>query len=339
MKKTLLLALLAAAFSTAAAQDLKTLHLVDPEYREAAKGWVVDLGDAQVRKQFDERNARRAAESSQPAESWRVPAAPGEPAVPLYVYKPRNAGGGKLPVIYFIHGGGYILGNAKMDGDALQALADRQQAAVVSVEYRLAAQAPFPADLHDAYRGLEYVYQNAARHGLDNERVVLMGESAGGGLTARLALYTRDQGRLTPEGQILIYPMLDYRTGTNESPYRNENAGEFVWTANANRSGWTALRGGQTIRPEQMPYYSPALAPNLKGLPPVFMIVGDLDLFVNEDADYANRLIQAGVPTELHILPGLYHIFEAANPEGAQTKNYLQWRTEAVKRMFANPVR
>lgn len=337
MKKSLFIFLLAAAIP-AAAQDLKTLNLVDPEYREAAKDWVVDFSNPETRRQTDLRNESRAAESSQPAETWTVPAARKQPAVSLYVYKPKNASG-KLPVIYFIHGGGYILGNAKMGGDSLQAMADRQNAAVVSVEYRLATKSPFPADLNDAYRGLEYVYKNAAKHGLDSERVVLMGESAGGGLTARLALYTRDQGKLTPEGQVLVYPMLDYRTGTPDSPYLNENASEFVWTAAANRTGWNSLRGGQTIRPEQMPYFSPALAPDLSRLPPVFMITGDLDLFANEDADYANRLMQAGVPTELHILPGIYHAFENANPEGAATRNYLQWRTDAIKRMFANPIR
>lgn len=336
MKKTLLAALLLASLGVSA-QDLKTLNLVDPEYREAAKGWVVDFGDAAVRRKFQTNNVHRAAEGQQPAEHWTAPARNGQPAVQLYVYRPKNASG-KLPIIYFIHGGGYILGNARMAGDSLQALAERQKAAVVSLEYRLATEAPFPADLHDAYHGLRYVYQHAARHGLDSERLVLMGESAGGGLTARLALYTRDQGELTPEGQVLIYPMLDYRTGTAESPYHNDMAGEFVWTRNANRTGWATLRGGKNIDAAQMPYFSPAMATNLKGLPATFMLVGDLDLFVNEDIDYANRLIQAGVATELFVIPGVFHAFEMANPHGEKTRDYIDWRTRAINRMFASPV-
>ena len=225
-----------------------------------------------------------------------------------------------------------------MAGDSLQALADQQQAAVVSLEYRLATEAPFPADLRDAYHGLSYVYHNAAQHGIDSERVVLMGESAGGGLAARLALYTRDKGEFTPEGQVLIYPMLDYRTGTTASPYRNTVAGEFVWTPNANRYGWSTLRGGQTIASAQMPYFSPAMAKDLRDLPPTFMMVGDLDLFVNEDIDYANRLIQSGVPTELHVIPGVFHAFEMVNPQAEKTRNYLHWRSKAIARMFSKPL-
>ncbi|OOF60285.1 alpha/beta hydrolase [Rodentibacter myodis] len=266
---------------------------------------------------------------------WIVPSEGSQPAVNLYVYKPQQVKG-KLPVIYFIHGGGYVMGNAKSGGDSLQTIADRQKAAVVSLEYRLASEAPFPADLNDAYHGLRYIYQNAEKLGLDNQRVVLMGESAGGGLTARLALYTRDQREFAPEGQVLIYPMLDYRTGTDTSPYRNPYSGEFAWTAAANRLGWTALRGGQSISDGQMPYFSPAMAKKLDNLPPTFIMVGDLDLFVNEDIDYANKLIQAGVPTELFVIPGVFHVFEMANPEGQKTKNYLNWRSNAIDQMFKN---
>ncbi len=338
MKKTLLATFCALSLSAGAADTPRTLDLVDPEYRAAAPAWLIHFDDPQVRAQFNERNAKRAAENSQPAQSLSAPADGDQPAVPLYLYTPKNSSGGKLPIIYFIHGGGYILGNAKMVGDALQALADRQQAAVVSVEYRLATAAPFPADLHDAYHGLRYIYQHATDYGLDAERVVLMGESAGGGLAARLALYTRDKGELTPEGQILIYPMLDYRTGTPESPYRDDNAGEIVWTAAANRVGWATLRGGQSIPDSELPYFSPAFATHLRGLPPTFILVGSLDLFVHEDIAYASRLIEAGVPTELHVLPGLCHAFEMANPDGAQTRRYLDWRHNAIEKMHARPV-
>lgn len=335
MKEKLLI-ILALLFSFSVfAHDVKTLDKVDPQYREAAKKWAVDLGDAKVREQFQKINAQSAISSAQPAEHWIAPTKDGLPAVNLYVYKPKNVLG-KLPVIYFIHGGGYVLGNAKMAGDSLQDLADRQKAAVVSLEYRLAIEAPFPADLDDAYHGLSYVYQNAERHGLDNTRVVLMGESAGGGLAARLALYTRDKGEFTPAGQILIYPMLDYRTGTAESPYHNKGVGEFVWTAHANRIGWSTLRGSKFISPKEMPYFSPSVAGNLKGLPNTFIVVGDLDLFVNEDIDYANRLIQAEVPTELHVIPGVFHAFEMINPTAEQTQNYFNWRTRAITKMFNN---
>lgn len=338
MKKCLFSALaLALGFAVSvSAQEPKTLHLVDPDYRESAKNWLVDFSDANVRAQFQHNNIQRAQQSAEPDEHWIVPAEGKEPAVSLYVYKPKNHKG-SLPVIYFTHGGGYVLGNAKMAGDSLQALAEQQHATVVSVEYRLAVEAPFPADLQDAYRGLRYLYQNASKLGIDNRRVVLMGESAGGGLAASLALFTRDQGEFAPEGQVLIYPMLDYRTGTPQSPYHNDMAGEFVWTAAANRHGWDTLRGGQTITDAQMPYFSPANAGDLSGLPAAFIMVGDLDLFVNEDIDYANGLIQSGVATELFVIPGVFHAFEHANPQAEKTQNYLQWRSKAIDAMFANP--
>lgn len=336
-KHSFTVSLLALVFCTSvSAQELKTLHLVDEQYREAAKNWVVDFSDAKVRERFQQNNVLRAQRSKQPAAHWTVPAAGSQPAVDLYVYLPENRSG-KLPVIYFTHGGGYVMGNAKMAGDSLQALAEQQRAAVVSVEYRLATEAPFPADLEDAYRGLSYVYRNADKLGLDSRRVVLMGESAGGGLAARLALYTRDKGEFNPEGQVLIYPMLDYRTGTDQSPYRNKFSGEFVWTAAANRYGWNTLRGNRNISAGQMPYFSPATATKLAGLPPTFMMVGDLDLFVNEDIDYANRLIQTGIPTELLVIPGVFHAFENANPQAEKTQTYLQARRKAISGMFKAP--
>ncbi|UOO80929.1 alpha/beta hydrolase [Uruburuella testudinis] len=333
MNKLIFSAICAAFSLSVAAQDLKTLHRLAPEYQSTAPQWTADISDdAEVAR----RNAgfKSAAESGvQPGQKIIVPAADGQPAVDLYVYRPQKAAA-VLPVIYFIHGGGYIMGNARQNNAALADLAERNQAAVVSVEYRLATEAPFPADLQDAYHGLSHIYRHAAALGLDASRLILMGESAGGGLAARLALYTRDQGEFTPAGQVLIYPMLDHRTGTDRSPYRNPDAGEFVWTAASNRFGWNKLRGNQRISNAQMPYFSPAAAKNLRGLPPAFIAVGDLDLFVNEDIDYANRLIQAGVPTELHVIPGVFHAFEIIVPDSPQTAQYRELRRNAIQGML-----
>ncbi|WP_083754313.1 alpha/beta hydrolase [[Mannheimia] succiniciproducens] len=338
MKKLLLAPLLLAFCLPSLAESYRTLDQVSPAYQEAAKMLKMDFADPNVRENAQKQNIQRANESYQPTAHWTVPAQGSQPAVELYVYKPKSVAG-KLPVIYYIHGGGYILGNAKAAGDNLQAIAEANKAAVISVEYRLATVAPFPADLNDAYHGLSYVYKNAGKLGLDKEKVVLMGESAGGGLAARLALFTRDKGEFTPEGQVLIYPMLDYRTGTPESPYDTKNLGEFLWTESANRLGWATLRGNQTISDEQLPYFSPAFAKKLSGLPRTYMMVGDLDLFVAEDLNYASRLIQAAVPTELQVFPGLFHAFEAFNKDGKQTKEYEQSRNQAIQEMFSHPVK
>lgn len=333
MNKPMLAIVLALTVFPAAAQEWRTLHKLAPEYQSVAPQWAGSITDeAEVARR--EVGFKQAAEAA-PQPDWKitVPASDGQPAVDLYVYRPKNAAG-KLPVIYFIHGGGYIMGNARQNNATLADLAERNQAAVVSVEYRLATKAPFPADLDDAYRGLRHLYRHADALGFDGKRIILMGESAGGGLAARLALYTRDQGEIKPAGQVLIYPMLDYRTGTAESPYRNPYAGEFVWTAASNRFGWQKLRGGQRINAKQMPYFSPALAQDLSGLPPTFIAVGDLDLFVNEDVDYANRLIQAGVATELHVIPGVFHAFEIFVPDSPQTAQYRELRRRAIQGML-----
>lgn len=252
----------------------------------------------------------------------------------LHVFRPKADIEGKAPVIYFIHGGGYIMGNARMKNASLFDLAERSRAVVLSVEYRLATDAPFPADIDDAYHGLSHVFDQAEELGFDRRKIVIMGESAGGGLAARLALKTRDLGKYHPAGQVLIYPMLDHRTGTQASPYRNPYAGEFIRTTRLNRLGWNTLRGGQKIPARQMPYFSAATARNLRGLPRTFLMVGTLDLFANEDIDYANRLIQAGVPTDLLLIDGVYHVFEMAQPGSPQTQRYLNARTDAIRRMF-----
>ena len=253
----------------------------------------------------------------------------------LYLYRPKDADGKVLPVIYFMHGGGYLFGNARQNNAALAEMAKLNQALVVSVEYRLASEVPYPADLDDAYHGLAYVFAHADALKANKQKVLIMGESAGGGLAARLALKVRDNGEFALAGQVLIYPMLDYRTGTQESPYQSAYTGAYVWTAEFNRIGWESLRGGQSIPEAEMPYYSPTMATDLAGLPRTYLMAGSLDLFVNEDLDYANRLIAAGVPTDMQVIAGVYHAFEIFNPGAPQTRAYKDARTAAIARMLA----
>jgi len=312
-------------------QQYKSLHLVHPDYLapiHEINNLVETKGLAGLEEMFSSLGEAHC------DERWQAPAQGSQPAVDLCVYKPKNARG-KLPVIYYCHGGGYLAGNAMMYADMFTDLAECHKAAVVSVEYRLAPQAPFPADLNDAYHGLAYIHQQAAEFGLDTDKLILMGESAGGGLTARLALLVRDKGEFHPVGQVLIYPMLDCRSGTENSPYHQEYVGEFLWTHELNRLGWDTLRGGQELDEQQLGYFSPSLAKNLTGLPKTFMIVGSLDLFVNEDIDYANRLIQAGVPTDLLVLNGCIHAFDALNPTAEPTLRYMEARTRAINEMLA----
>ena len=254
----------------------------------------------------------------------------------LYIYRPKNIQNTKTPVIYYMHGGGYIIGNATMYGTTFNYLANKHNATLISIEYRLSTKAPYPADLNDAYSGLKYIYHNADKLNIDKNNIIIMGESAGGGLTARLGLYNKDHDKIPIKGQVLIYPMLDYRTGGNNDIYKNEYAGEYIWTKELNQIGWTSLKKDQIIPEKEMLYYSPAMASveELKGLPDTFVIVGGLDLFVNECFDYANKLIQAGIPTEFFCEPGVVHAYDLLLNKSPQAARFIELRDNAVEKMF-----
>ncbi len=275
------------------------------------------------------------------AEKLSIDGAQGKEKLNIYVFRPTGyKEGEKTPVIYYIHGGGYQFGNTGSSESTIQAIADANNATLVSVDYTLTKDPSYkyPMELEDAYAGLLYVYEHADELNVDKDNIVIEGESAGGGLTARLALYNRDKGEVPLKGQILIYPMLDYRTGGDEDIYKNEYAGEFIWTKADNVSGWADLKAGQEkeLTEEEMLYFSPAVATveQLKGLPETFLIVGSLDLFCDEDIDYAQKLMEAGVFTELYVEPGVPHAYESFSWT-PQAERFTQMRDQATARMFA----
>jgi len=233
----------------------------------------------------------------------------GGPDVRLVVIAPPSGTKDRGAVLH-IHGGGMVVGTADRAVADKPLLAVEHDCVVVSVDYRLAPETPFPGPQEDNYAALLWLAANAAAIDVDPARIVVMGESAGGGLAASLALMARDRGGPKPAGQVLIYPMLDWRTGGPEDRYRNRHTGEFVWTREKNRFGWEALRGGYRPTDARKAWFSPALADDLASLPPAYLSTGALDLFLDEDLDYARRLIDCGVPTELHVYPGAIHAFE-----------------------------
>ena len=238
-----------------------------------------------------------------------VKAAEDTPDIRLAVYRPSEPNH-TLPVILQMHGGGFVAGGI----DGLEArhreLVATLQCCLVAIDYRLAPETPFPGAIEDCYAALGWLVENAAVVGVDPQSIVLMGESAGGGLAAALSLLARDRGEYRPSSQHLIYPMLDDRTAftTPVQPF----AGEFVWTAGSNRFGWGALLGAEAGGADVSPYAAPARSADLAGLPPTFLMTGALDLFANEGIEYSRRLIGAGVPTELHVFPGAFHGFDLA---------------------------
>ena len=213
------------------------------------------------------------------------------------------------PAVLHIHGGGYVIGTARMSSAGNLQKALEADCVVASVDYRLAPETIHPGPVEDCYEALQWLHENAASLGVDPGRIAVEGESAGGGLAAALALLARDRGEFSIIHQHLIYPMIDDRTCLAQS---HGVVGEFVWTPQSNRFGWTSLLGQAPGGDGISCYAAAARASDLSGLPSTFIAVGALDLFVQEDIQYARRLVEAGVPTELHVYPGAYHGFDIA---------------------------
>ncbi len=251
-----------------------------------------------------------------------VRSAPGPaeaPDVRLLIYRPANQTG-PTGCIFHIHGGGYVIGAVDAQEAQHRDMVARLGCVLVTVDYRLAPETPFPGAIEDCYAGLTWTFANAADLGVDSARIGVMGESAGGGLAAALGLMARDRGDHALAFQHLIYPMIDDRTCVHPDPH--PHAGEFIWTPHNNRFGWNALLGRAPGGDGVSPYAAAARAEDLSGLPPTFIATGALDLFLEEDMDYARRLLRAGVPTELHVYPGGFHgfDFEPAAPVAVQAR-------------------
>lgn len=226
----------------------------------------------------------------------------------LVIYQPAARSAELLPVVYHMHGGGMVMGTPEMMEVRNKLLVNKLGIAVVSVDYRLAPEHAHPIPVEDCYVGYQWTVANAQARGFDASRIVSMGESAGGGLAAALSLLLRDRGDRSLLGQYLIYPMLDDRTASTVEPA--PPVGEFIWTRASNRFGWGALLGQAPGGEGVSPYAAPARAADVSGLPTTFMYTGALDLFMEEDLEYAKRLMCAGVPTELHVYQGAIHAFE-----------------------------
>lgn len=288
----------------------RSLHLVDPEMRPLLESFPAFDLNADLLPAVREMSAPLPplpdASGLVSMDARSIPGPAGAPEVGVVVYRPRQAEG-LLPCLFHIHGGGYVSGSAAACEPVYRPLAAELGCAIVSVDYRLAPETRFPGNLEDCYAGLAWMFGQAAALGIDPGRVGVIGESAGGGLAAALALLARDRGQLRLQFQALIYPMLDDRTCVADPhPY----TGEFVWTAQSNSFGWTSLLGVAPGSAEVSPYAAAARAENLADLPAAYVSTGALDLFLEEDVEYARRLLRAGVPTELHVFPGAYHGFD-----------------------------
>ena len=257
-----------------------------------------------------------------------VPGSQGDPAVRVRVYRPSDQPS-KLPALYWIHGGGYVMGDIEQDDRLMKQMVKRIGCVTVSVDYRLAPEHPFPAPVEDCYAGLKWLFRHADELGVEPSRIAIGGASGGGGLAAGLALLTRDRGEVQVAFQLLIYPMIDDR---NVTPASYAITDSRMWNRQSNLLGWKAYLGRDGGGADVSPYAAAARATDLTNLPPAYIPVGALDLFVDENIQYAQRLIQAGVPTELHVYPGAFHGFDIFAPSAMVSKQFKADRDGALKR-------
>ena len=258
-----------------------------------------------------------------------LPGQPGQPDVRVLHYVPPGPATGPRPAILHIHGGGFVLGTPELNDGGNRGLALTLDCVVVSVDYRLAPETTWHGSLADNYAALCWLHDRAGDLGVDRDRIALAGESAGGGHAAMLALHARDRDGPAIRFMLLDAPMLDDRTGTTADPH--PHCGHFVWTPAKNRFGWGALLGMEPGGPDVGGAPVPARAADLAGLPPAFISVGALDLFLEEDIEWVRRLTRAGIAAELHVIPGAYHGFgiAAASPQAQQLQ---EWRLSALRR-------
>jgi acetyl esterase/lipase len=247
-------------------------------------------------------------------------------AVGLRWYQQKAGSSG--PAVLYIHGGGMISGSAENYDGVVASYVAATGVPMLSVDYALAPEHPYPVPLEDCAAGLTWLIDNAEGLNVDPARIAVMGDSAGGGLAAGLAAAARDRG-IALARQILIYPMLDDRR-TEVDPAIAPYA---TWTADNNWTGWQALLG-ERIGGDLVPALAaPARLTNFSGLPPTYIEVGDLDIFRDESIAFALNLARAGVPLELHVHSGVPHGFEFLAPQADVTARAMTDRLRTISQL------
>jgi acetyl esterase/lipase len=261
-------------------------------------------------------------------EDKTIPGPKGAPDVTVRIYWPEKQSG-LLPALLWIHGGGYMVGEIDQEDFSAKQFCLAGNCVVVSVEYRLAPEHPYPAPLEDCYAALKWLAAHARELKVDPSRIAVGGASAGGGLASGLSILARDRAEVQIMFQLLIYPMIN---DCNITPASDVLPDTLFWTRENNLQGWRSYLGCEPGGDGISCYAAAFRADNLEGLPPAYITVGDIDLFAEEDVDYARRLIAAGVPTELHVYPGGCHAFDMLVPGADISKRFTADIHRALKR-------
>jgi acetyl esterase len=278
-----------------------------PELRQLVSGMLALQGEPEPIARVEER---------------KVPGPAGE--IPVRIYTP--AGAGPFPVLVYFHGGGWVFGNLDSHDGSCRSLANSVPAVVVSVDYRLAPEEPWPAAAEDAHAVLSWVAANAGEIDGDPERLAVAGDSAGGNLSAVVALMARDRGGPPLRHQVLVYPVTDARFDT---PSYRENADGYFLTRDMMMWFWDQYAPGLVARGHA--YASPLKAPDVRGLPPTLIITAEYDPLRDEGEAYAARLREAGVPVRLRRYDGMIHGFFTMASVFPQAKAAVQEIAEALR--------
>jgi len=320
------------------AGDDPYLQYVHPELREAAKLFasmapgakplsMATLAEQRAGKTRFSRPLRK----DIPVEKRTIPGGKGQPDVVIYLI--NAAPGEARPAIVNTHGGGFIMGDAIGDVAGVQDICAELGTVAISIEYRLAPETNYAGSIEDNYAALKWLHANAGSVGADPSRIAVLGGSAGGGHAAMLAITARDRGEVPVAFQCLIYPMLDDRTGSSRPV--PPHVGKLVWTPESNRLGWRAFLGQEPGTARAPKGAVPSRLADLSGLPPAFIGVGSLDLFHDEDVEYARRLNDAAVGCELIVVPGAFHGFDMAgliNPKNRLAAWFNAAKLDALRR-------
>ena len=246
--------------------------------------------------------------------------------IKVRVYSPKNVAAPR-PALIYIHGGGMILGSIDGEQGNAQMMCDQLGMTIASVDYRKAPEDPHPAATLDCFAAAKWVFANATSLGIDVNKIGIYGGSAGGGLTISVALKARDEGGPNFKFMVPIYPMIDHRNESHSSKLITDVG---IWDRAGSIEAWSWYLGGQ--KPDQ--HSSPAIATNLKGLPPAYIDVGEMDMFCDEDLDFVKRLGEADVRVEFHLWPGVYHGAEIFAPDAPISKNIVATRLAGIKRLL-----
>ncbi|HEX4428622.1 MAG TPA: alpha/beta hydrolase [Frankiaceae bacterium] len=264
-----------------------------------------------------------------------VPGAQGDPDVAVRVYVPEGTTPNG-PVILHIHGGAFVIGSPEQDNVSSELLALATGLPIVSVDYRLAPEHPHPAPVNDAFAVYQWLAGGGGGLDLDGEQIILTGVSAGGGLAAAVAQRARDEGGVQPIYQVLLYPVLDDRMTT---PSMRKMIDTPLWNGRASVHMWRHYLGDAVNDDNTSPYAAPARAGDLSGLAPAAITTAEFDPLRDEAIEYAQRLMQAGVPTELHVVPGAIHAFDGLAAGIALSQRIRASRYDAINTLVSHGVK